>query len=202
MIATQTAPAERPSASVRRGQILAAAEECFRVHGFHAASMAEIAATAKMSPGLIYRYFSSKEHIIAAIVEQGVRESMRDADALEAEPGEIFPALFKLLREHILERADKGKCALFLEMMAEAARNPQVAQLVMDARARIARRLADLAASAAPGRWSAEDIAGKVDLLLILVDSVAFKAATDAALDREATAEQIIGYARRIFEQT
>ena len=41
--------------------ILDAAKKCFIEHGFHAASMANIAETAGMSPGLIYRYFENKE---------------------------------------------------------------------------------------------------------------------------------------------
>ena len=47
----------------RRAEILDAAERCFIRSGFHQASMQEICAEAKMSPGNLYRYFPSKEAI-------------------------------------------------------------------------------------------------------------------------------------------
>src|SRR5271165_1232481 len=57
-------------AAKQRERILDAAECCFIQHGFHAASMAHIAQTAKMSAGLIYRYFASKAAIVMAIIER------------------------------------------------------------------------------------------------------------------------------------
>ena len=49
-------------------RILNAAKHCFIKYGFHAASMANIADAAKMSAGLIYRYFANKNSIILAII--------------------------------------------------------------------------------------------------------------------------------------
>ena len=54
----------------QRERILDAAEMCFIQSGFHGASMAHIATTAGMSPGLIYRYFDSKSAIVKAIIER------------------------------------------------------------------------------------------------------------------------------------
>src|SRR5690606_36229393 len=44
-------------ALAQRERVLCAAEQCFLRRVFHAASIADIAATAEMSAGLIYRYF-------------------------------------------------------------------------------------------------------------------------------------------------
>ena len=66
-------PGSAKAASARRAQrerILRAAKHCFVEHGFHAASMADIAKTAEMSAGLIYRYFESKGAIVLAIVDR------------------------------------------------------------------------------------------------------------------------------------
>jgi AcrR family transcriptional regulator len=192
---------ERPSAPRRREQILEAAERCFRQHGFHATSMAQIAAEAKMSAGLIYRYFVSKDSIIEAIVERDVRQTVIETNALQADPVGIFPAMFEQIRAGVDKRGDKAACALFLEVMAESARNPVTAKLVCDARRRIAASVCDLVGAAAPGRWSDEEIAAKVDLLMALLDSVALKTVAEPSFDRERTADQLVDYAKRIFDQ-
>jgi AcrR family transcriptional regulator len=50
----------------RRQQILEAAKTCFARQGFHQTSVQDICREAKLSPGAVYRYSPSKEHIIAA----------------------------------------------------------------------------------------------------------------------------------------
>ena len=54
----------------RRDEILAAAARCFVRSGFHGASMQDICTEAGMSPGNLYRYFPSKEALIAGIAER------------------------------------------------------------------------------------------------------------------------------------
>ena len=50
----------------RRRQILEAASACFSRQGFHQTSMQDICREAGLSPGAVYRYYSTKEDIIAA----------------------------------------------------------------------------------------------------------------------------------------
>ena len=57
----------------RRLQVREAALACFKRKGFHQASMADICAEAGMSPGNLYRYYDSKEAVIAAICEADLR---------------------------------------------------------------------------------------------------------------------------------
>jgi TetR/AcrR family transcriptional regulator, repressor for uid operon len=61
MSANTKRPPDLQLAEARREQVLDAAAHCFRRHGYHGASMAEIAGAAAMSPGHIYHYFQSKE---------------------------------------------------------------------------------------------------------------------------------------------
>ena len=192
---------ERPSAPRRVKQVLEAAEKCFSVHGFHATSMAEIAAAAEMSVGHIYRYFACKDTLIAAILARDVHAAMADFDAVEVDEAGVFPAFFRHWRFKIEKMSERGRSTLWLEIMAEAARDPQAAHVVSDARAQVTQRLCALFHGAAPGRWSAEEMAAKVELVMLLTDAVAFKAIVDPDFHAARIADRFIDHARRIFEQ-
>lgn len=112
----------------QRERILGAAQACFVRHGFHAASMARIAETAGMSPGLIYRYFESKNAIILAIIERQLEDARSHIASLK--PGDD-PV--PLLEQQFVEWQRGGEFALInptllLEMTAEASREPQIAE--------------------------------------------------------------------------
>lgn len=126
-------------AQAQRDRILNAAQQCFIRHGFHAAGMAGIAQAAEMSPGLIYRYFDNKNAIILAIIERQLAEKRANIDSLQAQPDweqricDLFAGW---------QRGDDSlmNAALFLEMSAQATRDPLIAQALaaadQDARAR------------------------------------------------------------------
>lgn len=113
----------------QRERILNAAQQCFVEDGFHAASMASIAETADMSPGLIYRYFSSKNEIIIAIIERQLGLLRAEIAVLD---GQVD------LASRLTERY--GNCgtgqtpglspALVLEMSAAATRDADIAAAV------------------------------------------------------------------------
>jgi len=123
-----------PRADAQRRRILAAAQMCFAERGFHAASMASIAETAEMSPGLIYRYFAGKAEIIQGIVKQQL--ALMAAD-LEARRGQLTDLPGLLLESY-------GQCAdargekvglepgLVLEIAAEASRDPLIAEAMQE----------------------------------------------------------------------
>src|SRR3954470_4112023 len=54
----------------RRAQILEAALRVFAAKGFARATNKDIATEAGITPGLIYHYFTSKEELMRAIIEQ------------------------------------------------------------------------------------------------------------------------------------
>ncbi|MEV7288507.1 TetR/AcrR family transcriptional regulator [Streptomyces sp. NPDC093252] len=54
----------------RRRQILDGAARCFARDGFHATSMQDVLKESDLSAGGVYRYFSGKEALIAAIVAE------------------------------------------------------------------------------------------------------------------------------------
>ena len=106
-----------------RQRILEAAMRCFSDSGFHSASMQQICAAASMSPGGVYRYFSSKDEIIRAIFEHVHARNTQYFERMAAEGVtlEMFTDVgFSCLRD----LTEGPECGLFCEVFAEAGRNP------------------------------------------------------------------------------
>lgn len=122
-----TAPTER--AQARRQQVLDAASDAFRRRGFHAASMAEIAKLAGMSPGHIYNLFENKDEIIAAIVERDCEEILARISEIQQE-GDLLQKMLEGTEQALDEHSEVAKAALQLEVLAEASRNPRLAAVV------------------------------------------------------------------------
>lgn len=127
-----TAPTDR--ALARRQQVLDAAADCFRRRGFHAASMAEIAKTAGMSPGHIYNLFQNKDDIIAAIVERDCAEVVSRIAELQ-QGGDVLQEMLAETERAIDESTQVADAALELEVLAEASRNPKLAAVVREGEA-------------------------------------------------------------------
>src|SRR4026209_3004031 len=87
----------------RRGEILAAARACFARAGFHQTSMQSSCTEAGMSPGNLYRYFRSKEDIIAGIAERDRAETAQQFAAVGQ--GSFFDGLAALAQHHLVERS-------------------------------------------------------------------------------------------------
>ena len=115
-------PRGEARARVQRERILAAAQECFVAHGFHAASMALISETAQMSAGLIYRYFSSKNAIVRQLQEARHRIAALTSSA------DLVTLMTELLSDARSSAVDVFNPVLFLEMSALASREPEIAE--------------------------------------------------------------------------
>lgn len=131
-IASEEHDVEEPGARVNRRdqqvqRILDAAKSCFLRSGFQGASMQHICAEAAMSPGALYRYFPSKEAIIAAIVEADRRT---DAEVLACmgEKKSVAEGVLAAALAYIRHVHESGSAPLFIEIRAESMRNPAVRQ--------------------------------------------------------------------------
>jgi len=121
-------PAEK-RALAQRERILTAAQKCFIERGFHAASMANIADAADMSPGLIYRYFASKSEIVLAIIEQQLqlaREEMQQLDGRR----DLALQIARSFGDAASTAQRQTHPALFLEISAEASRDAVIGAAV------------------------------------------------------------------------
>jgi TetR/AcrR family transcriptional repressor of uid operon len=172
--------------SNRRDEILAAAQRCFVRSGFHQTSMHEICAEAGMSPGNLYRYFPSKEAIIAGIAERDRAEVAREFANVDLSHG-FFAVLEGMAKHHFAARPDE-QVKLCTEVMAEARRNPEIARISAAFDADVHRWLVELCQAAA----ERGDIASDVDfdavatMLMIIADGVWWRRALDPKFKPEA----------------
>ena len=111
----------------RRNQVLQAAAVCFARSGFHGASMSEISKEAGMSAGHIYNYFDGKDAIIMAFVDLQSEHVMTQLRELEGQADPLQSMIDDAPR-HIDENLDPHFFELPMEMCAEAARNPKIAE--------------------------------------------------------------------------
>lgn len=131
----------------RRRQILDAALVCFRRRGFHQATMQEICAEAGISPGALYRYFSSKADIIAAIAEDERRES--EAALFDARrQGGLIDVLCAIAERVVGRFAQEDYAPIFADVFAEAARDPNLARRLAEIDNQSHQRLKDAIAAA------------------------------------------------------
>jgi TetR/AcrR family transcriptional regulator, repressor for uid operon len=111
----------------RRAHILAAAERAFLQKGFHAASMQDVAAEARMSPGNLYRYFPSKEAIVAGLCARDQEMLAANVRALLS-CGDPLGGIEIMLRHHLVDEP-RERFQMIVEIWAEATRNRQIAEL-------------------------------------------------------------------------
>jgi AcrR family transcriptional regulator len=124
-------PATAPRQDNRRRLLTDAAAALFRSHGFHACSMREIARAAGMLPGSVYYHFESKEALLAAVYEEGVRricEAVDEAVAAcgpQATPHERLAAACRAHLEVLLDESDYAQVVIRVlpeDVPAEATR--------------------------------------------------------------------------------
>jgi TetR/AcrR family transcriptional repressor of uid operon len=113
----------------KRQHILEAAEECFQRDGFRGASIGDICAQARMSPGHLYHYFDSKEAIIEALFESRLELEAAIVGELTLEPNvDLITTICGWLDRRMKDVRAHGS-SLGLEMRAESARNPTIAKI-------------------------------------------------------------------------
>ena len=152
-------PAEETEDSAKRRQIVEGASTIFRVLGFDAASMGEIAKAAGVSKGTLYVYFKDKDELFQAIVEKACplqAEGVFDLD--EADP-DITGTLTRLGVAFMKALCEPERLSTARTVMAIADRKPNIGRTFYEtgpARG-TARLRAYLEAEVAAGRLVMED---------------------------------------------
>jgi AcrR family transcriptional regulator len=169
--------------SDRRAEILAAAQRCFVRKGFHGASMQDICAEAGMSPGNLYRYFRSKESLMAGIAERDRAEVGQQFASADLSHG-LFAVLEGMAHYHFAVRPTE-QVLLCTEVMAEARRNPEIARISASFDADVKKWLIALMRAAAERGDIPKDVdlEAAVTMLMIIADGVWWRRALDPDFD-------------------
>lgn len=144
-------------ATDRRQQILHAALICFAKCGFHQTSMHDISADAGVSVGLIYRYFKSKEEVIAALATEHKKDIAELLERAEQAPS-LLEAMEILFTSDCCEQSPPIICAFVVDLFAEATRNPRIAKVVRDVMRAKADGVAALIARSPEAKLAAPDL--------------------------------------------
>ena len=170
-------------ATDRRNEILDAARRCFVRSGFHGASMQDICAEAGMSPGNLYRYFASKEALIAGISERDRAEVAAEFAAADLSQG-VFKVIEALATHHFSQRQDE-QVLLCTEVMAQARRHPDIAAISQNFDRDVRQWLRTLLEQGVErGDISADvDLDGVITMLMIIADGVWWRRALQKDFD-------------------
>lgn len=114
-----------------RADILSAADRLFYAHGIHAVGVNRLIEESGVAKDSFYRYFRTKENLIAAYLDArhdaGIRNFRRLTDAV-ADPRQKLRAVFVNLIER-LDRSDYRGCA-FMMALAEYGHVPAICDIV------------------------------------------------------------------------
>jgi AcrR family transcriptional regulator len=111
-----------------RARILHAARKVFAQHGYHGATIGEIADEAGLSNGAVYYNFANKEDLFLALLDEWRTELIGDVQTAIRRPGNAEPAhSFQDEMRHVIETLKRGRewRLLLFEFVTYAARNPE-----------------------------------------------------------------------------
>lgn len=172
---------------LQKERILAAAQTCFVDSGFYAASMATIAETAGMSPGLIYRYFENKNAIILAIIEQQLTDARRRIRELHSSEN-LAKRIVDYFDEQKPEDDNSMNTALYLEITAQATRDAQIAEALHRYDMTVCSELGDwLSRSREEGGYGLPEsiVPARALMLLCLIEGLKLRGPRGPAFDRQ-----------------
>ena len=111
-----------------RARILQAARKVFALHGYHGATIGEIAGEAGLSNGAVYYNFANKEDLFFALLDEWRTELIRAAGKAAGRPGSAGPGhSFQDEMSQVVETLKRGRewRLLLFEFVTYAARNPK-----------------------------------------------------------------------------
>lgn len=121
----------RKISNEKQAAIIRAAQEIFLTHGYTRAGMADIARDADVSTATLYKRFSSKEELFAAVVKDVARETV-DYESLISQGDTARDILYKVARGYLSTQFDNHANALMRIVIAEVPGAPKLASEMYD----------------------------------------------------------------------
>ena len=145
---------------------------CFSKRGFHLTTMNDISVEAKISVGLIYRYFDSKDAVITFMAHEHLDDLRQVLEQARRAPT-LFEALEIISICHCEQEPEPEHIhvAFVADLFAEAARNEQVRLLVRDVTGFFIESVTELIASSEEARQAPSGISPRT-AAEIIVDSM------------------------------
>ncbi len=138
---SSSAGGQRLNADQRRERIIIAARHLFARQGFHGTGVAQIAQMSGVKVGQLYRDFSGKEELIAAIVERDLADLLDDPHLSDAVASGDPAQLNAWLRHFITRELDPESRSVLTDIVAETTRNPKIAAILQTGYRRLESRL-------------------------------------------------------------
>jgi len=190
----------------RRRQIMDAAITCFAREGFHRTTMQDIVGETGLSAGAIYRYFRSKEDIVAAIAAE--HHAAEAAAFAEVSTGDdVGAALRHLARVSLGRLADPAEQQwrrITVQIWGEALRNDRVLGIV---RSGIDEPVAILAALIRRGQRDGSlpqelDAEGAARVCASIFQGLVLQQAWDPELDVDAYIRAVLALVKGLVQPT
>ena len=172
--------------------IVTAARRRLEAHGYKGTSIADIAADLGINTGSVHWYFPTKDDLIRAMIQADLAEDL-DLVRLVNEADTLAEGLEKTLHLSTADPENLSELGLRLEILAEAARNPGIAEEVREADAQITSAVAEMIARRQLAGEVSSDIEPRptAELIMSLFDGmvgrIALGASEPDALARAAT---------------
>ncbi len=172
----------------RRAQVLAVAADVF---ARTAITPQALAAIARMS----------KEEILDELIAHNREQTFTALRQLETAPGPLLESLIDAIPVGVEQNLAPEPGAVELELMAEAVRNPKVAEALRDADALVRHQLRELLTGprGTLRGCGADELESRIEVLFALFSGLRIRALMNPALDRDALVTVVRTVVRKLL---
>jgi AcrR family transcriptional regulator len=189
---TATRMTREQSKANTRERLLAAARSAFASHGFHGASVDEIASRAGFSTGALYSNFDGKEDLFLVLMEREIKEHAREISEAVRERASVAERATGGARQWMtmIER-EPELLLLFMEFWAYGVRDAQVRPKVAAQFAQVRKMLTKLVEDGV--REFELELEIPAEQLAVAIDALADGIARQKLADPEAVPDDLMG---------
>lgn len=114
----------------KRKNIIKGATVLFLKHGLHTVSMDKVAQAAPVSKATLYKYFRSKDALLAAVIDELCADLWQTMDKVSLGSGDIENNLNKIATAFVNLFFSEQGLAMYRLVVAECSNNPEIGVLV------------------------------------------------------------------------